>query len=395
MKQNEILEIPELIVKIKNRCASSKDIETVNLWRFESENNEELYKKLIHNIGLAEKIQQYNSIDDNECWQDVFKKINKISKQKPLFKLYPVLKYAAMFLLPLGVVLYLILSNVFDPKSDKERFADMQKQISSLQESSLVLADGEVVKLDANSPSRMEEKDGTRIVKKDSTLSYKKNTQIDYSKEVQFNSLVTPKSKVYTVVLSDGTKVWLNASSALRYPTFFNKGIRKVFLVGEAYFDVAKDKSHPFIVSTNGMVVKVHGTSFNVMAYPDERYVETTLVKGSVEVSTSEAHLMLKPGMQAQLNKTTKIVKHFSTDTKVFTSWKEGKYIFDYESLDNVMKKLSRWYDINIVYKDKDSRNLHFTGTLYKYENIEKTLHIIELATNIKMERRNDTLEIY
>ncbi len=394
MEQNDILKIPELIIKIKSRCASEDEINIVNRWRSEIEENEDLYQKLIHNHGLAETIDKYNAIDEIESWKAVESKMDNIQQHKLGYKLRDFLKYAALFVLVSGLSLYFILLKLSDGKNKTLAFSEMQQQISSLSESTLVLANGEIVKLDEQSPLSMQEVDGTRIVKKDSSISYQNINDNADDEKIQYNSLVTPKSKVYTVILSDGTKVWLNSTSAIRYPTYFNKGVRQVFLVGEAYFEVAKDKEHPFIVSTNGMDVTVHGTSFNVMAYPDDRYIETTLVEGSVELTTPESHLMLKPGMQAQLNKNTKVVKEFATDTKRFTCWKEGKYIFDYESLENVMKKLSRWYDVDVTFKNKDSRNLHFTGTLYKYENIDKTLHIIELATDLKFERQENTLEI-
>ena len=211
-------------------------------------------------------------------------------------------------------------------------------------------------------------------------------------KNEQYNTIFVPAGQRINLILSDNTNLWLNANTTFRYPTKFSKETRTVYLDGEAYFEVTTDKSRPFIVSTNDMEIEVFGTSFNVMAYPNDNSVETTLVEGSVKVKASKYNLVLEPGKQAKFDKILDNLQETKVNTELYTSWKVGKYIFEYENLQNVMTKLSRWYDAEITFLNTNAENLHFSGTLYKYNDIKQTLHIIELATNVKFEIIENTV---
>lgn len=390
ISQENITQIPEIILKKLGQEATREELQLLDDWLAQSEQNRSLYRKLLHrkNLTLIEK--EYKIIDDDEAWKKIISKIDT-QKTTPVRQLFQkALKYAAILAIPLAVASYFLIHNLSNEDS-VATFAELEKQISELKESSLITDEGEVVLLQSESNESIVEIDGTQIHHKDSTLLYNEEEKIE---EIKYNSLVTPRSKVYNVVLADGTKVWLNASSAIKYPVSFVGDIRKVYLTGEAYFEVAHDKTKPFIVSTSQMDVEVLGTTFNVMAYPEDKTVETTLVTGQVKIRTDKNKLLLEPGMQASLDKETQLLDKNEANTDLITSWRFGKYVFEYENLEGVMSKLSRWYDVDVSFANLEKKNIHFSGTLFKYHDINETLHIIELTTNVKFENIENSITV-
>jgi len=383
INQTHIAMIPGIIVKEINREASALELEILNAWLVESDENQRLYQKLRQKETLAETIRKYDHIDRLEAWEKVLEEIDKKSEKKKVHFINHFLKYAVILLIPVAVATYFLFHGTGGERVES-MFAELEQQVVQLKESSLIMADGKIVDLQTSSDESLVEIDGTKIAKEDSVLHYQGAGMNSETKDIQYNSLVTPASKVFTIVLSDGTKVWLNAKSAIRYPTCFESDIRKVYLTGEAYFEVKRDTLHPFVVSTREMDVEVLGTVFNVMAYPEEKAVETTLVSGKVKVKTLKSELLLLPGMQAQFDKQTASLEKHSADTEIVSSWRFGKYVFKYEDLECVMSKLSRWYNIEVSFSNQEKKSLHFSGTLHKYDDIDKTLKIIELATDVK-----------
>jgi ferric-dicitrate binding protein FerR (iron transport regulator) len=384
VKQENMTQIPEIILKKISQKVTEEELQLLEEWLSQSEQNRVLYQKVMQRNNLAFIEKEYQNIDNEIAWGKVLRKI-KMQKRMPVKSLFmKVLRYAALLMLPLLVASYLLFLHS-SQKDSSDTFAQMEKQILELKESSLITDDGEVVYLESKSNETLVEIDGTQIQQKDSTLLYHKEAKDN--EDVKYNSLVTPRGKVYNLVLADGTKVWLNASSAIKYPVSFSSDIRKVYLTGEAYFEVARDTLKPFIVSTSEMDIEVLGTIFNVMAYPDDKVMETTLVSGQVKVKAYKNNMILTPGMQAHIDKENKIVNQTKTDTDMFTSWRFGRYIFEYENLEGVMGKLSRWYDVQVSFADTEKKNLHFSGSLFKYKEIDETLHIIELATNVRFDR--------
>ncbi len=384
VKQENMTQIPEIILKKISQKVTEEELQLLEEWLSQSEQNRVLYQKVMHRNNLAFIEKECQNIDNEIAWGKVLRKI-KMQKRMPVKSLFmKVLRYAALLMLPLLVASYLLFLHS-SQKDSSDTFAQMEKQILELKESSLITDDGEVVYLESKSNETLVEIDGTQIQQKDSTLLYHKEAKDN--EDVKYNSLVTPRGKVYNLVLADGTKVWLNASSAIKYPVSFSSDIRKVYLTGEAYFEVARDTLKPFIVSTSEMDIEVLGTIFNVMAYPDDKVMETTLVSGQVKVKAYKNNMILTPGMQAHIDKENKIVNQTKTDTDMFTSWRFGRYIFEYENLEGVMGKLSRWYDVQVSFADTEKKNLHFSGSLFKYKEIDETLHIIELATNVRFDR--------
>ncbi|CAM4058637.1 FecR family protein [Pedobacter westerhofensis] len=205
--------------------------------------------------------------------------------------------------------------------------------------------------------------------------------------ELAYNTISTPKGGQWNVLLADGTHVWLNATSELSFPQAFQGAERVVTLKGEAYFEVAKDKSHPFVVKSKQQEVKVLGTHFNINSYDDEPSVKTTLLEGSVEVSSSRLQLVIEPGEQV-MNTEDVLKKVKMADPEEVTAWKKGLFYFDNTDVKTLMRQLARWYDIEVVYEGKPSK-YKFAGELRRNMALANVLQILEQGgIHLKMEGR-------
>jgi len=203
-----------------------------------------------------------------------------------------------------------------------------------------------------------------------------------------YNELNIAFGTTSQLVLADGTKVWLNSGSNLKYPLNFKGYSREVYLEGEAYFEIAKNRNKPFIVKTSYMDVKAMGTSFNVMAYPEEGMVETTLIMGKAslveELATSKLKTLteIKPGEMASFDKIKKKIILEEVDTKKIISWKEGQLIFRDDPMDNVVRKLGRWFNTDIVLIDDELRSYRYTATFID-ENLSQVLELLKMSSPI------------
>ncbi|SFD34986.1 FecR family protein [Algibacter pectinivorans] len=219
------------------------------------------------------------------------------------------------------------------------------------------------------------------------------NTYTDNRGLNTFNTLSTPVGGQYNVILSDSTKVYLNAMSTLKYPTHFKGNKRVVELEGEAYFEVAKDKSKPFFVKFRNQIIEVLGTHFNVHAYNNESFTKTTLLEGSVAVSYKDKKTILRPGQQAEVSENSSSILVSNVDAASAMAWKDGRFKFDNADLKMVMKQLERWYDIQVEYKG-DIPDLKFNGGTFMNKNLTEVLKVLEL-NNIKFEIKKNTLIVY
>lgn len=193
-----------------------------------------------------------------------------------------------------------------------------------------------------------------------------------------YNTIETPKGGKYQIVLPDGSKVWLNSVSSLRFPAVFNGKERNIELTGEAYFEVVRNTEKPFIVKTIAMSVMVTGTQFNVMAYSDEKYTATTLVEGSVNVSNNNSNMVLRPGEQVVSNEGAKLSKNI-VDVEQNIAWKNGLFQFSNSDIRTVMNQISRWYDVTIEYQGSVPEK-HFGGYISRDSKLSQVLKILELS---------------
>lgn len=222
------------------------------------------------------------------------------------------------------------------------------------------------------------------IVIDDSNLKYNDGSVVERGdlKEGNMLTTITPRGGTYQVTLSDGSQVWMNADSKIIFPVKFSGKSREVLLEGEAYFEVTKDKNHPFIVKTEKQKVKVLGTHFNVAAYRDELVTKTTLLEGSVEVVAANGNLLkIKPGEQTHLANNTFTISNADIDEAV--AWKNGEFMFSNEPLESIMNKVSRWYDVDIKFQSVDAKRKTFNGTITRFEKVSKVLKMLELTGHV------------
>lgn len=245
----------------------------------------------------------------------------------------------------------------------------------------LTLADGSVIVLDSAANGMVAQQGNTQIIKSNNgQLVYTINSYEAISVP-QFNTILTPRGGQYKIVLPDGSVAWLNAASSLRFPTAFTGKERLVELTGEGYFEVKKDASKTFIVSLNeNTTVKVLGTIFNINAYRDEPFINTTLLQGKVSISAGNNQAVLKPGQAAEIAAgKTQIVIAENADTEAAIAWKEGLFKLTMADLQTVMRQVARWYDVEIVYKDGIPAG-HIVGTVSRNMSLSNVLKLLEVS---------------
>ena len=322
-------------------------------------------------MGNSEEIKQSIQEDLNYSIQEHSK--NRIFK----IRAWQSTAAAILILLTAGIYYYQTSSKPIIVKTKIPRFKNDVAPGNN--KAILTLDDGSKIDLDDAK---------TGILASESNIDIKKtgDGQLEYTagaqnvKTVKYNILSTPMGGEYQLVLPDGSKVWLNSGSTLRFPTAFIGSERIVELKGEAYFDIAKNPKMPFLVRTNNaMDIKVLGTQFNVMAYDDEKNINTTLIEGSVEVLKESGKTTLKPGQEAILNKRSGNIKVASADLEQAIAWKNGYFIFYNENIESIMRKVSRWYNVDIVYQG-NLNNKDFVGTISRNKNVSELLKMLELT---------------
>ena len=247
---------------------------------------------------------------------------------------------------------------------------------------SLILNDGQEIMLDKRL-SLMESDSSVVLSNEKGELSYR-NVR-ERAGESSVNTLRVPCGGEYQFMLADGTRVRVNSESELVFPTCFNSDRREVFLKGEAYFQVAPDSDKPFYVRVNDYIVKVTGTSFNVTSYTDDPCAMTTLVEGKVSVYGNDStwNCDLTPGHMLKFDKGTARVTSEECDPRIYISWIDGEFKFRDMRLEDIMKKLNRWYDFEVAYEEEELKDLRFSGAAEKYNPVEFLLKMIEEVTKV------------
>lgn len=244
----------------------------------------------------------------------------------------------------------------------------------------LITAQGQKIVLDSTAKGTVSKEGNTTVININGLLSY--NTiHAGAAPAMLYNTVTTPKGGQYQLLLQDGTKVWLNAASSLRFPIAFTGKTREVELKGEGYFEVAKNAFKPFHVNVSGMQVEVLGTHFNVNAYEDETTVKTTLLEGAVKVTKGNAIAFLAPGNQAQLQLSGQISVTKDTDIEETMAWKDGMFRFSDADIETIMRQAARWYDVEVVYEGKV--NSHFVANLPRNLPVSKLLTLLELTNRV------------
>lgn len=380
-KINSIIEISELIARDITGQLNQQEKDTLEKWIGSSGQNRKLYEKIVEGRNLAERTRIYERIDAENAWKKVSERIIPQSGRRFVPIVY---RYAAAILIPLlmGITTYWYLYE--KPQKMAQPIAGI---VPGTSHAVLVLANGKNVNLSNDSIKNVIENDGTVIRKSDKELNYTEQVSGNSQKPI-LNTLIVPKGGEYSLILSDGTRVFVNSMSKLVYPVNFTGDKREITLEGEAYFEVFKDKSKPFIVNIKGLKVEVLGTSFNVKAYPDDKQSFTTLVEGKVKLNSglqTSVVRILEPDQQGVFDPLTSAIVVQKVDARQFMQWTTGKYTFTNQTLDEMMKTLARWYNFNYQFEEASLKNIRFEGGLNKYESIDPILEIIKRTGKVKV----------
>lgn len=254
----------------------------------------------------------------------------------------------------------------------------------------LTLADGTVIPLDSARNGALAQQGNTQITNLNGALNYDAGSQ---SGEVMYNTVVTPHGGQYQLTLADGSRVWLNAASSIRFPTAFTGRERMVEIAGEVYFEVAPQAGKPFQVKVHDMLVNVLGTSFNVMAYVDEQAIKTTLVDGAVQLKRGNSSSVLKPGLQASLSTGDDHFVIAPANLDEALAWKEGKFRFRNTNIRTIMRQLSRWYNIEVNYQG-DVSDIDLTGVISRREEAGKLLKALEATQRVQFEVNGNNVTV-
>lgn len=345
----------------------------------------ELYRRICDKEKILRKAERMDGYDQEVAWQNLRQKMT--AKKKFALKWY---YYAASLLLPLLVVGFLFRQLSF-PESVK--ISVLQDVIEpGTQNARIFLADGGVLDLKKDTVYQMVTADGVEIKNVGGFVSFEtKDTLLE--EERRFNRIETPRGGEYHVVLPDGTKVWLNAESSLRFPVAFAKSERRVFMTGEVYFEVAQREDNPFLVQSSGMTIRVLGTKFNVRAYGDTPST-TTLFSGKVQLNEGQEEVLLAPGQQAVLLADGGGFQVRKADLNATMAWLNGVFIFDNQTLGDIMQELGRWYDVNVFFVNSRLQEERFSVEMPRHESFSEVLRLIEKTGVIHVDVKGRTVLI-
>jgi len=384
-------EIARLIAMEVSDELNADDMRKLMAWVDESPDNRRLYSQIKNSNNFNSRNLEYQKIDVRAGWKAIS---SVIEKRRNHFLQKTILKYAATILLPLLVVSGIYFYSNRQANNSKKIIAHTCKILPGSSKAVLILNSGESVELDSFNNESIREKDGTLIEKSDGKLNYS-NSSNEETVQPIYNTLNIPRGGEYNLVLADGTRVYLNAMSSFKYPVKFSGKYREVELSGEAYFQVTKDASRPFIVKTTAINIEVLGTSFNLNAYENTERIVTTLVDGSVKIDShiKNGSQLLVPEEQAIFDIKSGLTEIKKVDVNLYTAWKDGNFIFYDTRLEEIMSTLTRWYTANVIYANGSVKNLRFSGNLNRYDDINQLLDIIRSTGKINIEIKNKTIQ--
>jgi ferric-dicitrate binding protein FerR (iron transport regulator) len=378
--------IPELIIKFLKGTLIADEATELDKWVCASEDNKQFFIKATNDELLAEEFKLFNREDITPRLNKTLEAIDTSSRGGRLVGMKKYLVAASLVVIAgAGLFFWTRNGNKHDVAKTTTTTNNHNDVQPGTEKAVLTLADGSKIVLDNSSNGTIAQQGSTVILKEDGLLAYNVDKTKAQEKMI-YNTLTTARGEEYrSLVLADGTKVWLNSGSSIHYPTAFIGKERAVDVTGELYFEVAKNPSKPFRLSVNGMEIEVLGTHFNVNAYDDEATIKTTLLEGAVKIVAGGKVSFLKPGQQASLNKDgeIKIVNNVNLDEEV--AWKNGMFLFEKDDIETIMRQVSRWYNVDIIFKDKISGHFVVTG-ISRTVPVSKLLSVLEMMGGVHFE---------
>ena len=385
--------ISQLIVRYLCGELSDKEREELHAWIEARESHRRLFQELCSLEAVKEDVRAREAVDSKTAVEAMRRRIQEsealeedvrptVGSKFRSLRVWVSAAVITLFVSLVGLGGWEYYSHVSKWKGEALAKAEQARQSqikAGTTKAMLMLSDGRMIRLGSNI------KMNKAAVRRALGNSYKGTIVLE-----------TPRGGEYSITMTDGTEVCLNAGSRIEYPAVFDGKERRVKTTGEAYFKVAHDADHPFIVETEGQEVKVLGTEFNINAYSEDKVV-TTLIRGSIALKpmgSKGGELTLKPGDQAEYDKHNGTATLHSANTEVVSSWTRGKFVFEDQTLGQIMESLSRWYDFRYHFSNPQLASTVFMGSVPRYGNFQNVLHILEMSGGIKFRVQGKTVEV-
>lgn len=380
------LDIARLIAEELTGTIDERDRAVLTRWLDEDERHRKEYTNILESLKTGNEVCK-----DQERGRQIMESRWRTVKSHTIRKTVRWItwsKYAAVILLFVSMGIFWFVN---EEEQEVENVAVTKIEHGSMK-AQLVLANGRRVDLVPETNLQLEEEGGARILTLDNMVKYSgMDSLVGQSTEVKYNTLIVPRGGEFSLELADGTRVWLNTESKLRYPVAFTGDERRVEMDGEVYFEVAKNREKPFVVTVNGVDIRVLGTSFNVSAYQED--VVTTLVTGKVQLKKGDEQVVLLPNQQAIWSDDKFKVKQ--VDARNYVLWKEGIFYFEDVDLEMILDDMARWYNVNIFYVNPTLKKMKFSVEIKRYEDINEILRRIEQTKRVKFEIKDRTINVY
>ncbi len=353
----------------------------LNQWLEESEANRREFER----ICSEEFIKEHRKIELSFSKQEAFNRFSRILRRKHrILFLKRVGQMAAVMVLFVGIGWWWM------PEKEN-RTGDLRHLPGITPMARLTLGNGETLELKQNQD---------KVIRNEGIELHITDGQVicaseDEKGSPEMNILEIPRRGEFRLTLADGTRVWLNAETVLKFPAVFKGAQREVHLQGEAYFEVMPDSLRPFrVVLADEGKVEVLGTAFNIRSYQDEKKSQTTLVKGRVAVRWQDRELQLAPGEQASIDQQTHRLEKHTVNVRSYIAWKEGRFAFRKQRLEEIMHTLERWYDVKVTYETTELKDITFSGNVERYEDFGKIVDLLELTGRVKFELAGNQIKI-
>lgn len=382
---HHIFQLAENIFKRFRGDITSVENDSIEAWGGLSGERRKLLEKLSESKSYSKKEQLYLSFNKYYNW----KKIHRVILRRRLYRVAVRVSVAAIALLVIGVgslfwieydvdVDFTVTGHILDPGKSVATLTLADGSKKELAKEDFVMSVGEVVTVNGNN-----------------TLSYRIQDTVGQAGEEKYNEISVPRGGEYHLTLSDGSQVWINSETMVKYPVVFKGRERKIYVSGEVYVNAAKDISKPFLVRTDDFTLQVLGTQFNIRTYKDEHTAFATLVEGSVSIKDgSGSYFKLKPAEQLSYDKKQHISRVNSVEVDLYTSWKDGIYIFEKQRLEDVLSTISRWYDLTFFYTNPELKNTTFSGRLRRYDSASILLNLFEQLGGVTFQVNGRTVVV-
>jgi ferric-dicitrate binding protein FerR (iron transport regulator) len=378
--------ILSLVINYCQNTINEIDFKQLKAWVERDSDNKKVFNEYVRLYKRSKQLELHGEIHEKDAWERVTKSVNRpVVKNKMIYR---IVRYAAsvIILMAIGISVYFITND--NSSIDRKEALMVIKPGNS--RAVLTLSDGSNMILPIKKQQLLAEHNGSTInINNENVIEYKPSAK--KSDKILFNTIKVPRAGEYSLKLADGTMVWINSDSELRYPVEFTGKERRVYLKGEAFFSVSKNKEKAFIVETYGTKVKVLGTRFNVSSYGGKEEIVTTLAEGSVVIKDcNNCIAKIQPGQQAISGMNYSDVKVQEVDVDLYTLWVDGIFKYENKPFGDIAEQLSRWYDVDFIFENEEIKNVRFAGAVNKHKPIYFALFMIEQLSDLKFELINN-----